>query len=77
MTLGGLTLAIGILVDESIIAVENIHRHLGDQKPIARAVLDASREVVVPRLLSAHSKINPAFRRDGLCSSTSVVSCPS
>lgn len=51
MTLGGLTLAIGILVDESIIAVENIHRHLGDGKPVARAVLDASREVVVPRLL--------------------------
>ena len=51
MTLGGLTLAIGILVDESIIAVENTHRHLGDQKPVARAVLDASREVVVPRLL--------------------------
>jgi multidrug efflux pump subunit AcrB len=51
MTLGGLTLAIGILVDESVIAVENIHRHLGENKPVARAVLDASRDVVVPRLL--------------------------
>ncbi len=51
MTLGGLTLAIGILVDESVIAVENIHRHLGDRKPVARAVLSASGEVVVPRLL--------------------------
>jgi multidrug efflux pump subunit AcrB len=51
MTLGGLTLAIGILVDESVIAVENIHRHVGDGKPAARAVVDASREVVVPRLL--------------------------
>ena len=39
MTLGGLTLAIGILVDESVIAVENIHRHLGEGKPVARSVL--------------------------------------
>jgi multidrug efflux pump subunit AcrB len=52
MTLGGLTLAIGILVDESIIAVENIHTHLAQGKPVARAVLEASREVVIPRLLA-------------------------
>ena len=52
MTLGGLTLAIGILVDESIIAVENIHTHLARGKPVARAVLEASREVVVPRMLA-------------------------
>ena len=52
MTLGGLTLAIGILVDESIIAIENIHTHLGRGRPVAKAVLEASREVVVPRLLA-------------------------
>jgi len=52
MTLGGLTLAIGILVDESIIAIENIHTHLGQGKPVAKAVLEASREVVIPRLLA-------------------------
>ena len=52
MTLGGLTLAIGILVDESIIAVENIHTHRAAGKPVARAVLEASREVVVPRMLA-------------------------
>jgi multidrug efflux pump subunit AcrB len=51
MTLGGLTLSIGILVDESVLAVENIHRHLADGKPVARAVVSASGEVVVPRLL--------------------------
>ena len=51
MTLGGLTLAIGILVDESVIAIENIHRHLDEGKPVARSVLEASREVVIPRLL--------------------------
>ncbi len=52
MTLGGLTLAIGILVDESIIAIENIHTHRAQGKPVAKAVLEASREVVVPRLLA-------------------------
>ncbi len=52
MTLGGLTLAIGILVDESIIAVENIHTHLARGKPVAQAVLEASREVVIPRMLA-------------------------
>ena len=52
MTLGGLTLAIGILVDESIIAIENIHTHLNAGKPVAKAVLEASREVVVPRMLA-------------------------
>lgn len=52
MTLGGLTLAIGILVDESIIAIENIHTHLARGEPVAKAVLEASREVVVPRLLA-------------------------
>ena len=51
MTLGGLTLAIGILVDESVIAIENIHSHLDEGKPVARSVLEASREVVIPRLL--------------------------
>lgn len=52
MTLGGLTLAIGVLVDESTVAIENIHTHLARGKRAARAVLDASREVVIPRLLA-------------------------
>jgi multidrug efflux pump subunit AcrB len=52
MTLGGLALSVGILVDESTVAVENIHTHLARGAPVARAVLDASREVVTPRLLA-------------------------
>ncbi len=52
MTLGGLTLAIGILVDESTVAIENIHTHLARGKSAARSVLDASGEVAVPRLLA-------------------------
>jgi multidrug efflux pump subunit AcrB len=52
MTLGGLTLAIGILVDESTVAIENIHTHLARGKARARAVLDAVSEVAVPMMLA-------------------------
>ena len=52
MTLGGLALAVGVLVDEGTVVIENIHTHLAMGKKHARAVLDASREVVVPRLLA-------------------------
>ena len=52
MTLGGLTLAIGILVDESTVAIENIHTHLARGKTRARAVLDAVSEVAVPMMLA-------------------------
>jgi multidrug efflux pump subunit AcrB len=52
MTLGGLALAIGVLVDEGTILLENIHVHLAQGEPKARAVLEASREVAIPRLLA-------------------------
>jgi multidrug efflux pump subunit AcrB len=52
MTLGGLALAVGILVDEATVAIENIHTHRSRGAPLARAVLDASGEVVLPRLLA-------------------------
>jgi multidrug efflux pump subunit AcrB len=52
MTLGGLTLAIGILVDESTVAIENIHTHLARGKTRARSVLDAVSEVAVPMMLA-------------------------
>ena len=52
MTLGGLALAVGILVDEATVAIENIHTHLARGTPVARAVLEASGEVVTPRLLA-------------------------
>ena len=52
MTLGGLTLAIGILVDESTVAIENIHTHLARGKTRARAVLDGVSEVAVPMMLA-------------------------
>jgi multidrug efflux pump subunit AcrB len=52
MTLGGLTLAIGILVDESTVAIENVHTHLARGKKRARAVVDAVSEVAVPMMLA-------------------------
>jgi multidrug efflux pump subunit AcrB len=52
MTLGGLALAVGILVDESTVVMENIHAHLRRGVGRARAVLDASKEVQIPRLLA-------------------------
>ncbi len=52
MTLGGLALAIGILVDEAAVSIENIHSHLQRGASIARAVRDGSTETVLPRLLA-------------------------
>ncbi len=52
MTLGGLALAVGVLVDEGTVLLENIHVHLANGEPKARAVLEASREVAIPRFLA-------------------------
>jgi multidrug efflux pump subunit AcrB len=52
MTLGGLALAIGILVDEAAVAIENIHSHIARGKPLAVAVRDGSAETAIPRLLA-------------------------
>ncbi len=52
MTLGGLALAVGVLVDEGTVLLENIHVHLDEAENTARAVHLASREVATPRLLA-------------------------
>jgi multidrug efflux pump subunit AcrB len=51
MTLSGLALAIGILVDESTVTIENIHQHLDLGKPKALAIWDACKEIAFPKLL--------------------------
>jgi multidrug efflux pump subunit AcrB len=51
MTLGGLALAIGVLVDEATVAIENIHTHIGRGEGV-KSVLGAMREVMAPRLLA-------------------------
>ena len=52
MTLGGLALAVGILVDEATVVIENIHTHLANGKTPARAALDATVETAAPTLLA-------------------------
>src|SRR5260370_395900 len=52
MTLGGLALAVGILVDEATVAIENIHTHLARGQPLSLAALDATTETAIPRLLA-------------------------
>jgi len=52
MTLGGLALAIGILVDMSTVVIENIHTHLGRGKAVRRAVVDSGHEVALPLLIA-------------------------
>jgi multidrug efflux pump subunit AcrB len=52
MTLGGLALAVGILVDETTVTIENIHAHLAMGATVARASLDATNEILKPAFLS-------------------------
>ena len=52
MTLGGLALAVGVLVDEATVEIENIHTHMAGGLSRPRAVLDACHKTAVPRLLS-------------------------
>lgn len=52
MTLGGLALAVGILVDEGTVEIENIHRNLQETNEVAHAVLNATRQTIMPRFLS-------------------------
>ena len=68
MTLGGLALAVGILVDEATVTIENIHAHLARGQPIAVAAYDATVETALPRLLAMLSVVAvfiPAFFMTG------------
>ncbi len=52
MTLGGMSLAVGILVDDATVEIENVHRNLAMRKPIVRAILDGASEIAVPAFVS-------------------------
>ncbi len=52
MTLGGMSLAVGILVDDATVEIENIHRNLAQQKPLLRAILDGAQEIAVPAFVA-------------------------
>jgi multidrug efflux pump subunit AcrB len=68
MTLGGLALAVGILVDEATVTIENIHSHLARGSSIGAAAHDATVETALPRLLAMLCIIavfTPAFFMTG------------
>ncbi len=69
MTLSGLSLAIGILVDESTVTIENIHQHFDMGKPKALAIWDACKEIAFPKLLILFcilAVFAPAFTMKGI-----------
>ncbi|RPH35878.1 MAG: efflux RND transporter permease subunit, partial [Planctomycetota bacterium] len=55
MTLGGLALAVGILVDDATVEIENIHRNLAQGKPLIRAILDGAQQIAVPAFVATLS----------------------
>ncbi len=52
MTLGGMSLAVGILVDDATVALENIHRNMAQKKSFVRAIMDGAQEIAVPAFVS-------------------------
>jgi len=55
MTLGGLALAVGILVDDATVEIENTHRNMAMRKPLLRAVLDGASQIAVPTFVATLS----------------------
>src|SRR5207244_3358218 len=75
MTLGGLALAVGILVDEATVAIENIHTHLARGELKRKAIFEAARETVTPRFLAMLSVVSvfvPSFFMVGVARSLFV-----
>ncbi len=52
MTLGGLSLAVGMLVDDATVSIENINRHLEDGEPLHESILEGSRQIAIPAFVS-------------------------
>ena len=52
MTLGGLSLAVGILVDDATVEIENIHRNMGQKKLLKRSILDGAQQIATPALVA-------------------------
>ncbi len=55
MTLGGMALAVGILVDDATVETENTHRNMGEKKSLVRALSDSAQQVAAPAFVSTLS----------------------
>ena len=69
MTLGGLALAIGVLVDETTVTIENIHAHMARGSSVPRASLEATSEIFIPKLFTLLAFLvvfTPAFFMTGI-----------
>ncbi len=69
MTLGGLALAVGILVDDATVEIENINRNLEEGKEVEHAILDGAAQIAVPAFVSTLSiciVFVPMFFLDGV-----------
>jgi multidrug efflux pump subunit AcrB len=52
MTLGGMALAVGVLVDDATVELENVHRNFGASKPLRQAILDGAAQIATPAFVS-------------------------
>ena len=55
MTLGGLALAVGILVDDATVTIENVERHLTSGEPLEDGILKGAGEIALPAMVSTFS----------------------
>ena len=55
MSLGGMALAVGILVDDATVEIENVHRNMGMSKPMIQAILDGASQIATPAFVSTLS----------------------
>ena len=58
MTLGGLALAVGILVDDATVEIENTHRNIAMRKPLVTAVLDGASQIAVPTFVATSGHLH-------------------
>ncbi len=52
MTIGGMALAVGILVDDATVEIENVHRNIAMKKPLRQAILDGAAQIATPAFVS-------------------------
>jgi len=75
MTLGGLALAVGILVDDATVTIENINWHLEQGKPVETAIMDGARQIVTPAFVSLPASASSSCRCSSWKASRASCSC--